>query len=605
MIRMLTILIVLSGPLLGQRNLLLSPEKLALAKAKEYYEAGKYAESISYLKQALAKDSSNVLANYYLGMCYLQTGEDERSIPYLKYYTEHYTSQHSSVVEKHRAMYRLHYARERKKLEQAEMSMKEPVKMSALVNSPYPDYSPAMDATGTKLYFTSRRLGGILPEPAGTLIGDEDAYYTEFDGKSWTAARLLPEPVNSVLNEGVDGISADGQFMVMTACGRDNNIGSCDLYFSVLQGDHWSVPENFGDILNSPSWDSQATISFDNNRIIFVSTRVGGYGDEDLYQVEKNQFGEWGPAMNLGAQVNTPFSEFSPFLSQDGKTLYFSSNGHPGYGGHDIFKTVYENGRWSIPQNMGRPLNTPNDDKFFTIGGSGEKGYFSSNRGGNDDLYEIDIPESMRPEPTIVVTGTITSTKDNQKVSAYILVEDINTGELIAANKSNSLTGKYLVVLPSGRNYSVSANKEGYFFYSQSFDVPKAVRFQEIRKDIELKPIEKGARVVLNNIFFETGKATLTPESRLELEKAIELMRVNHTMVIEVGGHTDNVGDDAFNMKLSHDRAKQVRDYLVAGGIASERVQAKGYGELNPVATNDTEDGRKANRRTEFIILEF
>jgi outer membrane protein OmpA-like peptidoglycan-associated protein len=393
--------------------------------------------------------------------------------------------------------------------------------------------------------------------------------------------------------------------MIMVACNRGDGIGQCDLYYSELNGNQWSELQNMGDIVNSSSWDSQPTLSYDGKRFIFISDRAGGYGDVDIYMVEKNQFGEWGPAMNLGPIVNTPFTEHSPFFSQDGKTLYFSSNGHPGFGDFDIFKTVYENGQWSIPINMGRPLNTPNDDRFFTIGGSGEKGYFSSDRTGDSELYEIDIPESMRPEPTIVVSGIVTSIKDGRKVSAYILVEDLNTGELIAANKSNSVTGYYLVVLPSGRNYSVSANKEGYFFYSQSFEVSRSTHFREIKKDIQLKPIEKGAKVVLNNIFFETGKAALTPESRLELEKAIELMRTNPTMVVEIGGHTDNVGDDSFNMKLSHDRARSVRDYLVKGGIASERLQAKGYGELNPVAPNDTEDGRKTNRRTEFVILEF
>ena len=185
------------------------------------------------------------------------------------------------------------------------------------------------------------------------------------------------------------------------------------------------------------------------------------------------------------------------------------------------------------------------------------------------------------------------------------MVEDLNTSELIAVSKSNSVTGKYLVVLPAGKTYSVSANKEGFFFHSERFDVPATSNYQEIKKNIELKPIEKGAKVVLNNIFFETGKATLTSQSRVELEKAIDLMKVNPTMVIEVGGHTDNVGDDAMNMKLSHDRAKAVREYLVKSGIAAERIQAKGYGESNPIAGNDDEEGRKSNRRTEFIILEF
>lgn len=592
-------------PAFAQRTMLLSPEKQQLAKGKEFYENGNYAEAIVSLKQALAKDSTNIDANYYLGMAYMQAGEADSAIPFLTYYTTHYRTHKSSVIEKHKAMYRLHYLKEQKKLLQAPMNMKDPVKLPGQVNSPYPDYAPVMDATGTRLYFTSKRLGGISPEPVGTKEGDEDAYFVDNDGNGWGVAQMLPAPINSSVSEGIASFSADGQFMVMVACSRENSIGQCDLYYSELKGDQWSELENMGDIVNSIEWDSQPTISFDGNKIIFISGRAGGYGEIDLYMIEKNPFGDWGPAMNLGAQVNTPFTEHSPFFSQDGKTLYFSSNGHPGYGDFDIFKTVYENGRWSTPVNLGRPLNTPKDDRFFTIGGSGEKGYFSSDRDGNNDLYEIDIPESMRPEPTIIVAGTVTSIQDGKKVSAYILVEDLNTGELIAANKSNSLTGQYLVVLPAGRTYSVSANKEGYFFYSQSFEVPKTARFQEIKKDIELKPIEKGAKVVLNNIFFETGKATLTPQSRLELEKAIELLRVNPSMVIEIGGHTDNVGDDTYNMKLSHDRAKSVRDYLVGGGIISDRVQAKGYGELNPVATNDTEDGRKANRRTEFIILEF
>jgi outer membrane protein OmpA-like peptidoglycan-associated protein len=211
----------------------------------------------------------------------------------------------------------------------------------------------------------------------------------------------------------------------------------------------------------------------------------------------------------------------------------------------------------------------------------------------------------MRPKPTVVVEGIVSNENSKSPVGAYVMVEDMNSGELIAVNKSNSLTGKYLIVLPAGKIYSVSANKEGFFFHSEKFDVPNNTSYLEIEKNIELRPIEKGAKVILNNIFFETGKATLSPDSRLELKKAIDLMKINPSMTIEVGGHTDNVGDDATNMKLSHDRAKSVRDYIVKGGIASERLQAKGYGKLNPVADNSTEEGRKANRRTEFIILEF
>jgi outer membrane protein OmpA-like peptidoglycan-associated protein len=340
-------------------------------------------------------------------------------------------------------------------------------------------------------------------------------------------------------------------------------------------------------------------------KIIFSSNRPGGYGGEDLYIVERNPFGEWGVPSNLGPAINTPLTELSPFLGQDGKTLYFASNGHPGFGETDIFKSVFDEGKWSAPVNLGRPLNTEGSDRYFTVGGSGEKGYIASSKSGKFQLYEVDIPMELRPQPSIIVEGIVTNSKTNAPVGANVVVEDIKSGELIATNRSNSSTGKYLVVLPAGRTYSVSASKEDFFFYSQRFEVPMTSTFKEIEKNIPLKPIEKGAKVIINNIFFETGKATLSSESRLELARAIDLMKKNPRMVIEVGGHTDNVGDDASNMRLSQDRAKSVRDYLISAGIAANRLQSKGYGKTSPVADNAKEEGRQANRRTEFVILEF
>jgi outer membrane protein OmpA-like peptidoglycan-associated protein len=517
-----------------------------------------------------------------------------------------YPADASKIASRHKAQYRLHYAKEQKALQNAVQIIKPPVKLSASINSNFDDYMPTLDPTGTKLYFTSQRLGGIGEELPTAKEGDEDIYFIEKSNGVWSNPKLLPEPINSASNDGASCFSADGQLMVYAACGKEGGIGSCDIYIATLEGNQWTKPVNIGNVVNSDDWDSQPTISNDGNRIIFSSSRSGGYGGEDLYMIERNLFGEWGPAMNLGGIVNTPFTDFSPFLSQDGKTLYFASSGHPGYGGTDIFKTTLENGKWTMPVNLGRPLNTEGDDRYFTIGGSGEIGYFATNAGGGSlDLYEVEIPEEMRPQPTVIVEGVVTNSKTKALVGAYVMVEDVNSGELIAINKSNSATGKYLVVLPAGKTYSVSANKEGFFFHSELVDVPVTAKFQTIKKDIELKPIEKGAKIVINNIFFETGKATLSPQSNVELEKAADLLKTNPTMTIEVGGHTDNVGDDAYNMKLSHDRAKSVREYLVKAGIQSERVQAKGYGESNPIATNDTEDGRKANRRTEFVILEF
>lgn len=614
---------------------------ISYEQGKALYDESKYSEAIPYLEECVKGNAENEDGHYYLGLSYNNASQSQKAIDAFKsleklnpnywawfYYemaeaykeTKQYENAivaYESFLQKfphdasrtrliHQAQYKIAYVKEQSGLASLQPKMGEPTKLSATVNSNYDDYMPALDPKGSKLYFTSRRLGGIKKEEGTEKEGDEEIYFIEKSNGQWSAPQLLPEPINSESNEGAACFSADGQLMVYTACGRDGGIGSCDLYISTLEGSDWKQPVNLGNVVNSSEWDSQPTISYDGSRIIFTSTRPGGYGSEDLYMIERNNFGEWGPAMNLGALINTPFSDMSPFLSQDGKTLYFASIGHPGYGNHDMFKTVFENGKWSTPLNLGKPLNTDGKDTYFTIGGSGEIGYFASDRQGQQlDLFEMAIPEEMRPQPTVVVEGIVTNSKTKAVVGAYVMVEDLNTGELIAVNKSNSATGKYLVVLPAGKTYSVSANKEGFFFHSERFDVPNKSTYQEIKKDIELKPIEKGAKVVLNNIFFETGKATLSPQSRVELEKAIDLMKVNPSMIIEVGGHTDNVGDDAFNMKLSHDRAKSVREYIVTGGIVGERIQAKGYGESNPIATNDTEDGKKSNRRTEFIILEF
>lgn len=652
---LILVAVCVTSPLWAQKSRTVTIDRSGIAyeKAKGYYDKDKYNDAIPLFEEFLQTKSDNQDALYYLGLSYRHVGRNKDAITQFKkldelnpdywpwFYYEagnanleldqfsdaitmyqkflnKYSEKDASHTEyRHRAKSRIYYAQKSPEIRAKAATMTEPANLGASINSKWGDYSPQANPTEKIIYFTSKRKGGNVKSLESDLKNgynetngwDEDVYIIEKDGNGgWSKPAMLPEPINSDGNDFGSSFSGDGQNMVYVACGREGGVGSCDLYTLSLEGNKWSDPVNMGNIVNSKEWDSQPTMSSDGNTIIFSSTRDGGFGNGDLYVTTKNKFGDWGAAVNLGGIINTPFTEKSPFLSPDGKTLYFTSDGHPGFGAFDLFISVNDNGRWSEPQNLGKPLNSAGDDSYFTTGGSGDVGYFASTRSGglgDLDLYSINIPESMRPKPTVVVSGTVTNAKDNKLLGAWVLVEDINSGELIATSKSNSETGKYLVVLPSGRNYSVSANREAFFFYSQSFEVPMTSRYQEIVKDIALKPIEKGAKVVINNIFFQTGKATLSPESRLELEKAVDLMKTNPSMVIEVGGHTDNVGDDNSNMKLSHDRAKSVRDYLVNAGITATRVQAKGYGESNPVATNDTEDGRRSNRRTEFIILEF
>jgi outer membrane protein OmpA-like peptidoglycan-associated protein len=383
-------------------------------------------------------------------------------------------------------------------------------------------------------------------------------------------------------------------------------VGGCDLYGATLEGARWTMPKSLGPVVNSTSWDGQPSLSPDGDTLIFASRRPGGVGKSDLWMSKRDASGAWGAAQNLGEPVNTPFSEQSPALAPDGKTLFFASAGHPGMGRMDIFRTVLSNGRWSEPVNLGAPLNSEQDDKFFTVGGAAELGFFASKREGGMggyDLYSIAMPDALRPEATLVVSGTVTDAKTGAPMEADLLIEDLAGGNLVSKERSNSATGKYVVVLPEGRTYSVSVSRAGYFFFSSKFAVPKGSVFKELAKNLRLQPIVKGAHAVLNNVFFETNRAELGPDSQLELDKAVELMRKNPKLVFEVGGHTDNVGKADANLTLSAARARVVREHLVANGIAEPRLRARGFGQTVPVGDNKTEDGRQANRRTELVVL--
>src|SRR5258706_120404 len=346
----------------------------AYEQGKGYYDKDKYPEAIQYFEEALKINDKNEDAIYYLGVSYrlsdqyqkasdtfqqlekVNPGYDtwfyyewgivyselrkfDEAIQVLEKFDIKYPISPSHTVYHHKAKYKIRYAKEQKMLQEAKILMKNPVKLSDKINSKYNDYAPVVDPTGTKLYFTSRRMGGISKDDPGAEEGDEDVYFIEKINGIWSEPQLMPEPINTDRNEGIDFISADGQLIGFTS-GREGGLGSSDIYISTLDGTQWSAQVNMGNVVNSKAWDSNSTISYDGNRIIFASRRENGYGGSDLYMIEKNIFGDWGPAMNLGGIVNTPQSDTSPFLSQDGKTLYFSSDGHPGYGSYDIFKTV-------------------------------------------------------------------------------------------------------------------------------------------------------------------------------------------------------------------------------------------------------------------------
>ena len=496
------------------------------------------------------------------------------------------------------------------------------------INSSYSDYGPVVSADESTLLFTSRR-----PQANGAKDPDGDGYYEDIyqaqrNGTRWRTATNLGAPVNTSGHDATVGLAPDGQRLLVY---EDENGG--DLFESNLDGTAWSKPDRLPARINSKYHESSAAYSPDGRYLYFVSDKPeGGHGGRDIYRVELN-----GKAIpeNLGTAINTPYGEEAVFLMPDGKTLYFSSEGHNSMGGYDIFKSTFENGKWSEPQNLGWPINTPDDDVFFVTSASGRHGYYSADRTGGlggKDIYLITFlgpekPAALSEEnqllasrlapiaqpplapPVAVATaqvtilkGTVTDAGSGQPLAASIELVDNQTGQTIATFHSNAVSGRYLVSLPSGTNYGIVVKQEGYLFHSENFDLPSGAAFAEVTKDIPLKKLEVGAVIVLNNIFFDFGKATLRPESTAELQRLQKLLTEQPALKLEMSGHTDNVGKPAANQELSQRRAQAVVAYLTSHGTTPDRLTAAGYGDTKPVLPNTSAANRQLNRRTEFKV---
>ncbi|MDP2386952.1 MAG: OmpA family protein [Bacteroidota bacterium] len=475
------------------------------------------------------------------------------------------------------------------------------------INGKEGDYFPSVTADESMLLFTSRRAGstgGLNSE--GEY--DEDLWYClkKTDG-TWDTPKNFGSPVNIANNNGIASFTGDGQYVVCARCNESDGVGSCDLYGTTLTGNTWGTPKNLGSVINSKEWDAQVSISADGKTLVWSSSRPGGLGEEDLWISRKNDKDEWTTPKNLGSMVNTSGNEYSPFLHPDGKTLYFSSNNlAPRLGGFDIFKTtINADGSCTKPENVGYPINTTKNDLYFVLTPSGLKGYFASDRAGGqgkNDLYEIIYPQEKKSSLTTFI-GNVMDDETKIPLEANIRIEDLDSAKLVGEYVSNSATGKCVVILTPGHNYSLTVSKNGYLFYSENFNIPADHEFTEVKKDIPLQAIKEGKKIVLNNIFFQTGKAELTETSIVEIENLYNLLVQNPEIKVEISGHTDNVGNKADNTRLSQERAAVVVKALVTKGTVAARLTAKGYGDSMPVAPNDTDENKQLNRRTEFKII--
>lgn len=506
--------------------------------------------------------------------------------------------------------------------------------MGPHINSPYPDYSAYVSTDEATMIFTSRRK---YKEEQKKDEGDagyfEDLYVCSKVNGEWTDAKNMGAPINEEqYHEATAGLAPDGASLYIY---EHHGKGGGDLFVSHLVGTAWSKPEKMSKNINSDYRETTVTESYDGKMLYFISNKPGGLGFGDIYVSTKDVKGNWGPAVNVGPPLNTKYAEEGLFMIPDGKTLYFSSKGPGSMGGYDIFKTVMENGKWSAPENLGYPVNSPDDDVYFAISGSGRRGYYASAKEGGygeKDIYVITFlgpektfafssednliaaaqepikakaadPVEIKPVSLTILKGTISDAFTKKPLEASLELVDNVRNEVIATFKSNSSTGKYLVTLPSGKNYGIAVKAEGYLFHSENFDIPLSSGYQEVIKDVELKNVAVGSIIVLKNIFFDFDKATLRPESTNELERLIKLLNDLPTLKIEIGSHTDSKGSDDYNMKLSQARSESVVGYLISHGIGKDRLVAHGYGETKPIDTNDTDEGRQNNRRSEFKIL--
>lgn len=436
---------------------------------------------------------------------------------------------------------------------------------------------------------------------------------------TWSKAKRAPGKINTWENEGTTSVYMGpslNEELYFTVCNQ-GGFGSCDLFVSKIiqsaatgaaleiQNNNlkmWGPRSNVGEAVNSASWDAQPSVSGDGQMLIFASSRPGGFGGKDLW-VSRKVRGRWTSPKNLGPKINTSSDEEAPFIHYDGRTLYFSSNGHPGYGGHDLFITrLDDQEQWSKPTNLGVGVNTESDDVGFYVDALAEKAYFASARPGGFgglDIYEMYLPEKFKPAPVSYLRGMVLDAENKSPLVARVRLVDLTTQKTIFEDSIQ----QFLIPIIPGKNYALHSSRSGYLFDSRNFQPTQTELNNPFEVTALLSPLKVDQVITLNNIFFDIDKFDLKVESEVELKTMLWLMNSNPKMKLEISGHTDNTGSEVHNKELSQDRALAVKNYLINAGIKSDRIVSKGYGSSKPAAGNDSEEGRAKNRRIEARIL--
>lgn len=469
-----------------------------------------------------------------------------------------------------------------------------PQNLGDSVNSPQSEYYPSLSVDDSLLVFTRR---------SSDRFG-EDFMESNIHNNNFSQSKKISGDINLQPSKGAITVSADGTWLIF-AGNFKNGFGDFDLYISYLTDDGWSEPENLGPNINTEFWESSPSLSPDNQVLYFSSNRSGGYGGKDLYYSIRQKNGHWGPAINMGPNINTAGDEMAPYIHADNQTLYFTSDGLPGYGGTDLFVCRKDSaGNWSKPENLGYPINTIENEGSICISADGTTAYYASDRAdtrGGLDLYKFVLREDIRPHKTFYVKGTVFDIATKKGIPCSVDLIENNTSKPLMHLQTDE-TGKYFVPLPSGNNYTFTVNRKGYLFYSDLYSLAGKPADSTYLKDILLQPLTVNASIQLKNIQFSVNSYELLPVSKIELDKLVELMKDNPTLHIQINGHTDNTGTDEVNLALSKNRAKAVAQYLVDNNVEVTRLAYKGFGATQPVASNLTDEGKALNRRTEIVV---
>jgi len=484
----------------------------------------------------------------------------------------------------------------------------EKINLGKSINSEYSEYVPVISQDGKTLYLF------VLADPGN--IGEGDIWYsTKLSDISWSPRKNIGKPLNNEASNFVISISPDNNtlFLSRKYKVKGRNVVDNGKGFSISKRLRvgWSNPtevvvENF----KNKNKYGEFCMSADQKTLIHAIQTTDSYGDQDLYVSFRKENGTWTSPKNLGKAVNTERAENSPFLASDGVTLYFSTNGRPGYGKNDIFMARRLDDswtNWSEPENLGPSVNTKDMDMYFTIPASGEYAYLVSgeNSFGGGDIWKMKLPEAVKPSPVVLVYGKVLNSATKEGVEADITYRLLKTDEEVGIANSDPKDGSYKIILPAGKVYSFMAKKENIYTESQNIDLTTIKKYTEIERNLYLTPIQVGSTVRMNNLFFVTGKTEINKMSYPELARLITLLKKHKKMEVEIAGHTDNVGSDKVNDKLSLERANAVRDYIIKNGVEGERLKAKGYGKTKPVVSNKTGEGRKKNRRVDFTIFKL